>query len=84
MSDRAWLVAICLSKLGTMLVFSSISALLPILKVEWGLSNTEAGLILGASPDSRWLWAFGRLGLVALAGPLAVGFKEFSPRKSAV
>jgi MFS family permease len=39
---------------------------------------------LGASPDSRWLWAFGVLGLVALAGPLAVGFKEFSPRKSGV
>jgi MFS family permease len=39
---------------------------------------------LGASPDSRWLWAFGVLGVVALAGPLAVGFKEFSPRKSGV
>jgi hypothetical protein len=28
-SDRAWLLAICLSELGTMLVFSSFSALLP-------------------------------------------------------
>ena len=33
MSDRAWLVAICLSELGTMLVFSSFSALLPILPI---------------------------------------------------
>jgi MFS family permease len=39
---------------------------------------------LGASPDARWLWAFGALGVVALAGPLAVGFKEFSPRKTVV
>jgi len=39
---------------------------------------------LGAAVDSRWLWAFGVLGVVALAGPLAVGFKEFSPRKTVV
>jgi MFS family permease len=30
----------------------------------------------GASPDSTWAWGFGALGIVALAGPLAVGFKE--------
>ena len=40
--------------------------------------------VLGASPDARWVWAFGVLGLAALAGPLAVGFKEFSPRKTGV
>ena len=39
---------------------------------------------LGASADARWLWAFGTLGVVALAGPLAVGLKEFSPRKTGV
>ena len=87
-----------------MLVFSNFSALLPTLQAEWGLSNTEAGLIValqssvgfamgalgpavfgavldwaprfGASPDSTWAWGFGALGIVALAGPLAVGFKE--------
>jgi MFS family permease len=29
---------------------------------------------IGASTDSKWIWAFGLLGLVALAGPLTVGF----------
>jgi MFS family permease len=45
-SDRAWLAAVCLSELGTLLVFSSFPALLPLLKAEWQLSNTEAGLII--------------------------------------
>ena len=44
--DRAWLGAVCASELGTLLVFSNFSALLPILQAEWGLSNTEAGLIV--------------------------------------
>ena len=43
---RAWLGAVCASELGTLLVFSNFSALLPILQAEWGLSNTEAGLIV--------------------------------------
>ena len=59
MSDRAWLALICLAELGTMLVFSSFSALLPILKVEWGLSNTEAGLILA-------FYQVGYIGVVAI------------------
>ena len=33
-SDRAWLAAICTSELGTLLVFSNFSALLPILQLE--------------------------------------------------
>jgi hypothetical protein len=48
-SERAWLLAICLAELGTMLVFQR--------------ASTRAS---------------------ALAGPLAVGFKEFSPRKPVV
>jgi MFS family permease len=32
---------------------------------------------VGASSDGKWIWAFGLLGVVALAGPVAVGFKEF-------
>lgn len=46
MSDRAWLGAVCASELGTLLVFSNFSALLPLLQKECGLSNSEAGLIV--------------------------------------
>jgi MFS family permease len=62
-SDRAWLLAVCLSELGTLLVFSSFSALLPILKVEWGLTNTEAGLILAC-------YQVGYIGAVAILATL--------------
>lgn len=47
MSDRAWLAAVCASELGTLLVFSNFAALLPLLQVQWGLTNTQAGLIFG-------------------------------------
>ncbi|MEX2223029.1 MAG: MFS transporter [Candidatus Rokuibacteriota bacterium] len=63
MSDRAWLLAICLAELGTMLVFSSFSALLPLLTVEWGLTNTEAGLILA-------FYQVGYIGVVAILATL--------------
>ena len=46
MSARAWLAAVCASELGTLLVFSNFSALLPLLQREWGLSNSSAGLIV--------------------------------------
>jgi len=36
------LIWICLSEIGTMLVFSNYSALLPILQKEWFLTNSEA------------------------------------------
>jgi hypothetical protein len=31
---------------------------------------------LGTSSDGKWIFAFGLLGLFALAGPLAVGFAD--------
>jgi len=40
-----WLIWISLSELGTMLVFSNYSALLPILQKEWSLTNSQAGWI---------------------------------------
>jgi len=38
---------------------------------------------LGVTGDAKWTWAFGLLGAVALLGPAAVGFKEFTrtPRR---
>lgn len=40
-----WLLWLSLSEIGTMLVFSNYSALLPILQKEWSLSNSQAGSI---------------------------------------
>jgi len=45
---HGWLAALCAAELGTMLVFSNFAAVLPLLQTEWGLSNTEAGLIFTA------------------------------------
>ncbi|HEV2055912.1 MAG TPA: MFS transporter [Methylomirabilota bacterium] len=62
-SDRAWLAAICASELGTLLVFSNFSALLPILQEDWGLSNSEAGLIVS-------FYQFGYIGAVMILATL--------------
>jgi len=50
------------------------------------LAPWAVGLVLdwaprwGASAGGKWIWGFGLLGAVALLGPLAVGFKEFTRR----
>jgi MFS family permease len=62
-NDRAWLAAICASELGTLLVFSNFSALLPILQKDWGLSNSEAGLIVS-------FYQFGYIGAVMVLATL--------------
>jgi MFS family permease len=62
-SDRAWLAAVCASELGTLLVFSNFSALLPILQRDWGLSNGEAGLIVS-------FYQFGYIGAVMILATL--------------
>lgn len=63
MTHRAWLLAVCASELGTLLVFSNFSALLPLLQREWGLSNTEAGLIVA-------FYQVGYIGAVAILATL--------------
>ena len=40
-----WLLLLCLAQLFIMLVFINYSAILPILKQEWGMNNTMAGSI---------------------------------------
>jgi len=62
-NDRAWLAALCASELGTLLVFSNFSALLPILQRDWGLSNSEAGLIVS-------FYQFGYIGAVMILATL--------------
>lgn len=63
MSARAWLAAVCASELGTLLVFSNFSALLPLLQQEWGLTNSEAGLIVS-------FYQFGYIGAVMILATL--------------
>ena len=62
-SERAWLAAICASELGTLLVFSNFSALLPLLQREWDLSNSQAGLIMS-------FYQFGYIGAVMILATL--------------
>lgn len=44
-SDTVWLLTLCCSQLFIMLVFINYSAILPILKTEWDMNNTQAGVI---------------------------------------
>ena len=49
LDDRyRWLIWMSLSEIGTMLVFSNYSALLPILQKQWGLTNGQAGWIFSS------------------------------------
>lgn len=49
LDDRyRWLIWLSLSEIGTMLVFSNYSALLPILQKEWSLTNGQAGWIFSS------------------------------------
>ena len=46
MSEKTrWLLTLCLAQCFIMLVFINYSAVLPLLKQEWGMSNTQAGTI---------------------------------------
>ncbi|HEY5974306.1 MAG TPA: MFS transporter, partial [Geobacteraceae bacterium] len=44
-SPHRWLLLLCLAQLFIMLVFINYSAVLPLLKQEWNMSNTRAGSI---------------------------------------
>ncbi len=48
MNKKTWLYLLCLAEVGTMLVLLNYSAVLPIVKEEWGLTNTQSGLIFSA------------------------------------
>ncbi|RNC67321.1 MAG: MFS transporter [Desulfuromonadales bacterium] len=46
MSDKTrWLLLLCTAQMFIMLVFINYSAILPLLKAEWGMNNTKAGSI---------------------------------------
>lgn len=44
-TDSRWLLLLCTSQLFIMLVFINYSAILPLLKTEWQMNNTQAGII---------------------------------------
>ena len=47
-SDAAWLAELCLSRVGFVFVFTTYSAALPLLKTDWNMSASEAGLVQSA------------------------------------
>ena len=70
LDDRfRWLIWLSLGEIGTMLVFSNYSALLPIFQKEWDLTNPSDALTqFGYVPN--WGWAFMLLGIGGLIGSL--------------
>jgi MFS family permease len=70
-TDRAWLVAICASELGTLLVFSNFPALQPLLQREWQLSSAQAGMITGVY----------QIGYIAAVAILATLTDYMAPRR---
>ncbi|TRZ54302.1 MFS transporter [bacterium] len=47
-SDAVWLLGLCLSRIGFASVFTTYSAALPLLKTDWSMSASEAGLVQSA------------------------------------
>lgn len=45
-TNTRWLLRLCACQLLIMLVFINYSAILPIVRSEWGMSNTRAGMII--------------------------------------
>lgn len=48
MKDKKWLYMLCAAEIGTMMVMLNYSAVLPLVKEEWALTNAQAGLIFSA------------------------------------
>ncbi len=63
-SDAAWLTELCLSRVGFVFIFTTYSAALPLLKTDWSMSASEAGLVQSA-------WHTGYLISLFVAGFIA-------------
>ncbi|HYB42073.1 MAG TPA: MFS transporter [Candidatus Methylomirabilis sp.] len=61
---RGWLLAICISRVGTYMVYIAYAATLPVLQREWHLSGTAAGSIASAF---QLTYAVSLMGCSALA-----------------
>ena len=47
-SDSAWLTGLCLSRIFFAFIFTAYSAALPLLKTDWDMSASQAGLVQSA------------------------------------
>ena len=47
-SDAAWLTGLCASRLGFAFIFTTYAATLPLLKTDWDMSASQAGLVQSA------------------------------------
>ena len=50
-SERAnvgWLIGLCLSRTAYTLIFNAYAAVLPVLKIDWNMSASEAGMVQSA------------------------------------
>ena len=47
-SNTVWLLTLCASQIFIMLVFINYSAILPLLKSEWAMTNTQSGIIFSS------------------------------------
>ncbi|MBS1214581.1 MAG: major facilitator transporter [Proteobacteria bacterium] len=47
-NHAAWLAVLCLSRVGFVFIFTTYSAALPLLKTDWSMSASEAGLVQSA------------------------------------
>ena len=47
-SDAAWLTGLCASRLGFAFIFTTYAAALPLLKGDWNMSASEAGMVQSA------------------------------------
>ena len=47
-SDVAWLTELCLSRIGFVSIFTTYSAALPLLKADWNMSASQAGMVQSA------------------------------------
>ncbi len=47
-SDAAWLTELCLSRIGFVFIFTTYSAALPLLKADWSMSASQAGMVQSA------------------------------------
>ncbi|MBI3054303.1 MAG: MFS transporter [Betaproteobacteria bacterium] len=47
-SDAAWLTELCLSRIGFVSIFTTYSAALPLLKADWNMSASQAGMVQSA------------------------------------
>ncbi len=70
-SDTAWLTELCIGRIGFVFVFTAYSAALPLLKNDWNMSASEAGMVQSA-------WHVGYLISLFAAGFLSdrIGAKQ--------